>query len=141
MSVDIFVFLALENVPDVAKWNRALAERSTHLHITEDADLNKHSGYLPMTLDGQATGCEFYRGPYSELAKSSPRLKAPPFQHTIFYQLSFHSDPNEAAACLLSASVLVASFDGVAFDPQGGAYVSERELVDSAGALRELGEP
>jgi hypothetical protein len=93
-----------------------------------------------MKLNGQETGVYFSRDGFSDLAETYPAIGKAPYANTVVYTLSFGGDLREARAAFLSASTLVAKFNGVAFEPQEGKFMSARELRDAADQIAQLGE-
>jgi len=136
MSVDIFVFLALNRAPDFDAWQKALRANRPEIHFAAPVDLAKHSGFLPVSVDGDATGFYFVKSDPKELASDYPIAATAGLKGGVAYQLSFGGDANECVAAMLSAEVLVKSFGGVAFDPQGGKVMTARELEDNAKLCR-----
>ena len=140
MSMELLVFLSMDAAPNVQKWNAALAERKLPVKITETVNLTEHSGFLPMTLDGNPTGLYFLNEDYSELAASIPSLTKPPFANTVVYSLGYGGDFKEGAVVFFAAAALVEEFRGVAFETQAGQFMGAPELVEAAKQLQALAE-
>lgn len=132
MSVDIFVFLALNRAPDFDAWQKALRANRPEMHFADPVDLMKHSGFLPVIVDGESTGFYFFKNDPKELASNYPVAATAGLSGGVAYQLSFGGDASECVAAMRSAEVLVKSFGGVAFDPQGGKVMTAQELEDNA---------
>lgn len=132
MSVELLVILAASKAPDWSSWNQALWEARAPASLARSVDLQHHNGYLPVRLQGRATGFYFLVESASELALQYPALAAVPVQKPIVYSLSYGAHPEECAAAFLSASVLVSRFEGVVFDPQQGVLLSLEQLNDGA---------
>ena len=131
MSVDIFVFLALNRAPDFNAWQKALRADRPEMRFVAPVDLAKHSGFLPVFVNGKRTGFYFYKNDPKDLASDYPIVAADGLSNGVAYQLSFGGHSNECVAAMRSAEVLVKSFGGVAFDPQGGKVMTVQELEDS----------
>jgi hypothetical protein len=132
MSVDIFVFLALNRAPDFDDWQKAMRASSPEMHFVAPVDLAKHSGFLPLVVDGKTTGFFFFRNDAKELVSDYPMVAASGVSGGVAYQLSFGGDAHECIAVMRSAEVLVKNFGGVAFDPQGGKVMTTKDLDDNA---------
>ena len=138
MSMELLVFLALEKTPNVAAWNDALRETGVPVQISASVDLSKHSGFLPMKLGDENTGLYFLTEEYADLAAQIPELSRLPFEKIVVFSLGYGGDFKEGAAVFYSASALVAKFEGVAFDTQGGQFMTVAELLDAAKQLSAL---
>lgn len=129
MSVDIFVFLALNRAPDFDAWQKAMRANRPEMHFVAPVDLAKHSGFLPLVVDGKTTGFFFFRNDAKELVSM---VAAAGVSGGVAYQLSFSGDAHECIAAMRSAEVLVKNFGGVAFEPQGGKVMTIKDLDDNA---------
>lgn len=132
MSVELLVVLAASKAPDWSSWNQALWDAHVPASLARSVDLQRHSGFLPVRVQGRSTGFYFLAESAADLAQQYPALAAIPLIKPIVYSLSYDGRPEECAAAFLSASVLVSRFDGVAFDPQQGALLSLDQVNDGA---------
>lgn len=55
-SADIFVFLALNRAPDFDAWQKTLRADRPEMRFVAPVDLAKHSGFLPVFVNGKRTG-------------------------------------------------------------------------------------
>ena len=131
MPVELLVVLATSKAPDWSSWNQALWEAKVPASLARSVDLQRHNGFLPVRVQGRATGFYFVEESASDLAMQYPALAAVPLSKPIVYSLSY-GRPEECAAAFLSASVLVSRFQGVAFDPQQGLMLSLEQVNDGA---------
>lgn len=131
MSMELFVILAAGSAPDLTAWNRALSEAHVPMSINV-AELPKHYGYLPVVLDGKKTGFSSFdiESP-QELAEHYPIVAKLKVERPVVFALGY-GNASEGAAVFYSASVLVATFGGIAFEPQGGVLMSSEDLLDAA---------
>ena len=129
MSMELFVILAASQAPDVAAWNSALSAARVPASLDEHVTLSKHTGFLPATVNGKATGFYFLRESYQELSSRNPKIAQLRVSNPIVYSLGFGGDPRECAAVFYSATVLVTNFGGNAFDPQEDALMNANELL------------
>jgi hypothetical protein len=132
MSVELLVILAASKAPDWSSWNQALWEARVPASLARSVDLQRHNGFLPVRLQGRATGFFFLVESASELALQYPALASVPLNKPVVYSLSYGAHPEECAAAFLSASVLVSRFQGVVFDPQQGVLLSLEQVKDGA---------
>jgi hypothetical protein len=131
MPVELLVVLATSKAPDWSSWNQALWEAHVPASLARSVDLQRHNGFLPVRVQGRATGFYFMVESASDLAMQYPALAAVPLSKPIVYSLSY-ARPQECAAAFLSASVLVSRFQGVVFDPQQGLMLSLEQVNDGA---------
>jgi hypothetical protein len=131
MPVELLVILATSKAPDWSSWNQALWEAHVPASLARSVDLQRHNGFLPVRVQGRATGFYFMVESASDLAMQYPALAAVPLSKPIVYSLSY-ARPQECAAAFLSASVLVSRFQGVVFDPQQGLMLSLEQVNDGA---------
>jgi hypothetical protein len=131
MAIELLVILAGGKAPDWSSWNQALWDARLPASLARSVDLRRHTGFLPVRVEGRATGFYFLMETAADLVQY-PQLATVPLKDPIAYSLSYGAHPEECAAVFLSASVLVAKFNGVAFDPQQGAILSLDQVNDGA---------
>jgi len=131
VPVELLVVLATSKAPDWSSWNQALWEAHVPASLARSVDLQRHNGFLPVRVQGRATGFYFVEESASDLAMQYPALAVVPLSKPIVYSLSY-ARPEECAAAFLSASVLVSRFEGVVFDPQQGLMLSLEQVNDGA---------
>jgi hypothetical protein len=131
MAVELLVVLATSSAPDWSRWNQALWDAHVPASLARSVDLQRHNGFLPVRVQGRATGFYFMVESASDLALQYPPLASVPLRNPIVYSLSY-GRPAECAAAFLSASVLVSRFQGVVFDPQQGLMLSLEQVNDGA---------
>jgi hypothetical protein len=132
MSIELLVVLAASKAPDWASWNQALLDAHVPASLARSVNLRRYTGFLPVRVEGRATGFDFLVESASDLTAQYPALATLPLSEPIAYSLSFGVRPEECAAAYLSASVLVSRFQGVVFDPQAGAMLSLEQVKDDA---------
>ncbi|HUL46266.1 MAG TPA: hypothetical protein VLV25_04145 [Steroidobacteraceae bacterium] len=131
MPIELLVVLATSKAPDWSSWNQALWAAHVPASLARSVDLQRHNGFLPVRVQGRATGFYFMVESASDLALQYPALASVPLSKPIVYSLSY-GRPEECAAAFLSASVLVSRFQGVVFDPQQGLMLSLDQVNDGA---------
>lgn len=132
MSVELLVVLAASKAPDWSSWNQALWETRAPASLARSVDLQRHNGFLPVRVQGRATGFYFLVESATDVAVQYPALAGVPLIKPIVYSLSYGGHPEECAAVFLAASVLVSRFGGIAFDPQQGTLLSLEQVNDGA---------
>ena len=138
MSMELFVFFAVSDAPDLREWQAALSERNIPVSITEEVDLRTHSGFLPMRLEAEDTGLYFLIEDFEDLAANIPHLKEVSIDTPVVYSLGFGDHMAEGAVVFYSASALTAEFNGMAFETQGGVFMNADELLEAAKHLHQL---
>ncbi len=132
MAVELLVVLATGKAPDWASWNQALWEARAPASLSRSVDLKHHSGFLPVRVEGRATGFYFLSESAVDVVVQYPQLAAVPLADPVVYSLSYGAHPEECAAAFLAAAALVSRFEGVAFDPQQGILLSLEQVNDGA---------
>ena len=132
MSVDLLVILATSKAPSWDAWTHALSETHTPVSFTQAVDLHRHTGFLPVQVNGRMSGFYFHLDSYTDSAAHYAVVRKVHLDKPTVYSMSFGGNPDECNATFLSASVLVSRFEGIAFDPQGGTLMTAKELTDAA---------
>ena len=138
MSMELFVLCAVGDAPDLQEWKEALSEQNIPVTITEEVDLNTHSGFLPMRLENEDTGLYFLIEDFADLAANIPPLRKVSIDDPVVYSLGFGGHMAEGAVVFYSASALTAKFNGMAFETQGGVFMNAEELLEAAKQLHQL---
>ena len=128
MSMDLYVFIEGHPTLSTVEWQQALDARALPVQLGRGVDLAGLSGFLPVVLDGRPTGFYFLREDATELASDIPEIKAAHLNKATAYNLSFGGHFLECARAYYSAAALVAKFNGRAFDPQDGKFLTFEEL-------------
>jgi hypothetical protein len=138
MSMELFVILALTRAPTADAWQKALIERHVPVQFSESLDLARHSGFVPLTVQGQRSGFYFLNESYAELREHYPVLANIKLERPVVYSLGYGGHMLECASAFYAASALVAQFGGVAFEPQGRVFMTEEQLVNAASQCERL---
>lgn len=104
----------------------------------EELDLNTHSGFLPMRLEDEDTGLYFLIEDFNDLAANIPPLKEVSIENPVVYSLGFGGHMDEGAVVFYSASALMAEYNGMAFETQGGVFMNADELHEAAKQFHQL---
>src|ERR1700739_725861 len=107
MAVELLVILAASRAPHWSSWNRALWAAPLPASLARSVDLQRHNGFLPVRVQGHATGFYFLIESASDLAQQYPALATVALDKAVVYSLSYGAHAEECAAAFLSASVLV----------------------------------
>jgi len=129
MSMDLFVFLALQSAPTATEWQDAVESQGFPIQISQDVDLSKHSGFLPIELHGTDSGLYFLLDDHSDLVSHFPKLAASDLEKGAVYSLQWGGSFAECACVFYSASALVSKFGGRAFDPQTRDFLDATKLT------------
>lgn len=132
MSIELLIVLAASKAPDWSSWNRALWDTRAPASLSRSEDLKSFSGFLPVRVQGRATGFEFLTESATDVVARYPALAQVPLADPVVYSLSYGGHAEECAAAFLSASVLVSRFNGIAFDPQQGVMLTLEQVNDGA---------
>ncbi len=138
MSMEVLVLFAIQNAPNLEEWKSALAAREIPISITEQVDISTHSGFLPMRLEDEESGLHFLIDDYADLAANIPLLKDVSLENPVVYSLGYGGRLDEAVVALYSAYALTVEFNGLAFDPQTGAFIDPGELLAVAKQIHKM---
>jgi hypothetical protein len=102
------------------------------VQFSEQFDLSKHAGFVPVSVQGRKSGFYFLLESYQELTQSYPKLAGIKLDQPVVYSLGYGGHRLECVSAFYSAAILVARFGGVEFEPQGATFMSEQELTAAA---------
>ncbi|MCA0899196.1 hypothetical protein [Microbulbifer agarilyticus] len=71
--MELFIFLALDVTLGTSDLNEVAKNLEPRVVYEENVDLEKHSGFLPVTLRGSKSGVETYSIDYSSLEDYLPK--------------------------------------------------------------------
>lgn len=138
MAMELYLLFAMQDAPNLENWRGALSERDLPLSITEEVDLTTHSGFLPMRLEEQEAGLYFLIDDYADLVAHIPRLQENSIEDPVVYALGSGGRHDEGAAVFYSVHALTVTFNGLAFDPQSGAFVDAEALLQAARLFHDM---
>jgi hypothetical protein len=140
MSMSLYVVLALKTMPSPEEINLDAKELNIPIEISVDADLSKHTGYLPINVSGNDSGVEVYVFPASELEDVIPQSESIDFGNSIAVEFRWGGNFKEAIAAFYTAQVLTMKYNGVAFDPESGIFIESEQLAQGAAAFESMPE-
>ena len=117
MSMELFVIGGLARNPTFELSQSELKASQSPAQFTQEVDLEEHTGFLPMKVQGRDTGFFLLRQSYSELAAYYPAVRELKQEESIVYSLGYGGDFYECASVFYLAAGVVALFDGKAFEP------------------------
>ena len=131
MSMSLFVVLALEIEPNTRELNQTANELGYLIEYSPNIELKKHSGFIPVTLDGQKAGVELYSYSTNELPEQFKTLLPNNYKQGVVYQFRFGGNPKEAQVAFTSAIIINTKYNGVAIEDQSGALLSVEQLAEA----------
>lgn len=140
MSMSLYVILSLQSAPDLTQWEGALRRLTVPVHIAENVNLREYSGFLPMSVNGEASGLYFLKETYQPFPPFLPTTDGLGIEQPIVYSLGYGGDPMECAAVFYSATALVKEFGGRAFDIESGRFLGPKQLTDSGNRCYEMAQ-
>ncbi len=138
MSIDLYVFIEGHASLSALEWQKALDAKGLPVQFTKGLDLAGFTGFVPVILKGKPSGFYFFREDATELASNIPEIEAAHLNKAFVYNLNFGGNFLECASAYYSAAALVAKFNGRAFDPQDGKFLTFEELRTAANGCLEL---
>lgn len=131
MSMALFVILADDRSPTAVAWQKGLNEHDVPIQFVKGTNLRRQ-GVIPLRLRGRKSSFQFFIESFAEMSAEYPQLANITLPSPVIYSMVYQGDLLEAASAFYAASVLVARFGGVAFDPSGSDFITEGELLDAA---------
>lgn len=134
MSVDVYVFLRKEALPETAAWQAELDRLAISVQLDGDVDPRAHTGYWPATIDGADSGFEFYTDPVDEtFDEPLPGLE----DRDLVARFVTHSDLTELRCSMYAAAALASVTSGVYFDEETGEVAPAQRLLDEARSIED----
>lgn len=118
MSVDPFFFVRDTELPTIRQWQAALDRAKVDIVLQDVGDLRKHTGYLPATHRGLASGFEWYFGSLADNVGGDHSVDLNGRELVI--RCVTHSDLRELICGLLACSILSQLADGLFLDEETG---------------------
>jgi hypothetical protein len=119
MSVQLSVYLGDDRVPTFENWQSAVRDAGHDLIIDEFSPRD-HLGFVPMRLNGQECGFEYF---FSEVvAEEIEDIAATVGDRDRLAEFVWHSSEHDGRAAEIAAAVLASISDGIFFDPQSGDW-------------------
>lgn len=137
MSMSLFVVLALEMEPNIHEINEVAFASNYELLLSESIEINSHSGFLPVTIDGQKSGFELYVFPASEVPEHFKNVIPVNLQNGNIYQLSFGYKSHEAQAAFTTAISMNIKYNGIIIEDQAGTLLNIEQLKIAMAAFEE----
>lgn len=138
MSMSILLLLAIEKSPNIDELNKKAKELNIPIVYDPSIEVKSHSGFYPLKLNNEKSGFEIYViDDIGKLKNSLPQTGLS-IDYGAAYQFRFGFQHNEGPAAFYTAAVITATYDGVAFDPQSGHYLNQKQLIQAANELLDL---
>ena len=130
MSVDVFVFIRDNNLPNQQQWQAGLDALGIDLLISDVGDMGTHTGFWPVTFRGSATGFEFHMGSVNDLlGDAAPSGLG---DRDLAIDLVTGARMLELVCSLYAAAGLAYVADGVCWDASTTAAVSYQKMLEEA---------
>ncbi|MCF6442930.1 hypothetical protein L1077_26250 [Pseudoalteromonas luteoviolacea] len=120
MSMTMYVFLSISDVPNTNSLNELSKQLNSSVHYMENVDLKEHTGFLPIQLSGNNSGVEIYMLPLSEFLDYFPSFDSSTFEKPVVITFRWGGDMNEMLVALKSAYLLGYEKQSAVFEPQSG---------------------
>jgi hypothetical protein len=126
MSQDIVAFLRRADLPQRKALQAAIDSLGIRCRVDKSFAPSKSSGFLPCVLNGAEAGFEIYFGLTVERVAGSPRLAKKVGDRDVAISLISRGSPEEYACVATVGAALIAEFDGVVCDSDGGIVPRQR---------------
>jgi hypothetical protein len=133
MSIEIFA-LSNRRVASFNRWQEQIDVASLHLVLPTQGSIDKLHGFLPVRLEGNASGFECAHCDPNEVAKLYPNID---FGRNWTRAIAFNSQGlEEDLAAYQAAAAYAKATEGIVFDPQEGLVMSPQQAFAAAGQLK-----
>ena len=129
--MELYLFFVLGTAPTLSQWQHAIDQTDFPIRFTVSVDLEKHSGFIPVSMNGQSTGFYFLLENQGNLEQAYPQIAAKNLKRGVVYSLSY-ARPQECSVAFYAAAALAAHSDVIAYDPQDGEFLSYSDLKAAA---------
>jgi len=134
MSVDSFLLLRDERLPDCAALQAAVSRIDTGIVLDDVGNMRKHTGFWPVDLKGQESGFEWYYGTVAETFAENPAW-AVGYAHVVRFRT--FSEIHELVSAMYVAGALASLADGRFYDEESNELLGSEEILRLASALEE----
>jgi hypothetical protein len=136
MSVDTFVLVDDQRLPDLAGLQKALDDAEAGMTLDTVDDLRAHTGFWPIDFKGRDSGFEWYYGTVDDTLGETP-----PWSHGYSHvvQLVTFSEMHELVCALFVGGVLANLTNGELYDPQGDEMMTGDESIRAARQIERDG--
>jgi hypothetical protein len=138
MSLELYVLAKRSELPSLLEWQAALDQSLFGVKLDGTVNFLEHSGFLPCTYKGTATGFELSIGSRNDLMESYPELQRKTEHLDAAATFIWSGDLNECASAFCSTAVLTHLPHGIMYDPQedksfdgSQAILQARQVVES----------
>ena len=107
----------------------ALATTVQPIQIEENLDLTEYSGFLPVSVHGEASGTFAYPGSHNE--ETSRIADDHNLSDSIVISLNYGGDHLECAATFYLAAAVTLYYNGVAIETQSAQVMDSTALADA----------
>lgn len=139
MSMTMYVILSVSDVPNTNSLNELSKHLTVPISYSENVDLKKHTGFLPVKLKGEDSGVETYMSPLSEFSDYFPSFDSSAYQEPVVITFRWGGDMNEMIVALNSAYLLGYEKRSTVFEPQSGMFLTNEQVKEGADAMFKNG--
>lgn len=138
MAMELFVILALQDVPSTDELNAAAAKLSVPVVWESNVEILRHTGFLPAKLVGIDSGSEVSVTDYSEIKSFLPEHDTSNIVDPVVVSFRWGGDFQEASVTMYAAYVLAETYTTLSFEPQSGIFLSADQLQEGAMAMQGM---
>ncbi|WKE64796.1 hypothetical protein PVT67_14150 [Gallaecimonas kandeliae] len=137
MSMELFVIMALKDMPNTDQMNALAVKESLPIIFNAHVDMKKHTGYLPAVLNGKKSGVETYVSDYGAVSADFPDFDSGKYESPVVVTFRWGGDFSEMTVAMAMAYLLSENFSATTFEPQGGTFLNTEDLQQGFKALLE----
>lgn len=136
MSDSMYVILDSNVAPTSEQMDNHAKSLDYDAQFCPDVTLSEHSGFLPVSVDGQEAGFELFVYPLSELSIDVPSLELN--DDSLVYELALGGQPWDLKAALITVFILASKFEGTAIDVFSGAVIPAEGLQSMMSMFEQM---
>ena len=130
-SVQLYVYLRDKDIPSVETWQKVINNAGFDLTLDKSFSIRKHTGYLPVLLQGTKSGFEFSLDTAHEsFVPSCAKERPAGYDRVAVFRLG--SDLRELMAAVYAAAALTKASSGIFYDGESGECYSGDKAIEVA---------
>lgn len=128
MSLELYVFLPRDQVPDRATWQQEIDRLGFGVVLDPELDLDHDSGFSPTRVADQASGFELVLEDTAAVIQDFPDLDLELQDRDCVITFRWGGDFLACACVMAAAAALVDAFQALVYDPEENVVCSVEDL-------------
>ena len=133
MSLELHVLLTQRNFPTRDAWQKSIDAIGLPIRLYSSLESRSNVGFVPVDVEGGASGFELYFDDVAELISVYPKLKTLAADRNAALSFRWGGDLKECGCVLAAAAALLKDFDAIAYYPSDDiVYRDFQQVVEEA---------